>query len=87
MEFWHVYILYRNGTPVYVGCTANIDQRMRNHKKNKNFDSYDIFYSNGIKQRCLNIEKTLINFVIDHYPECYNKQKRCFVPYKGLTKI
>lgn len=36
-----IYRLYKNDTIVYVGKTNNIFSRINNHKKDKDFDTYD----------------------------------------------
>lgn len=34
-----VYILYRNGKPIYVGCTGNLKLRLNGHR-HRNFDKF-----------------------------------------------
>ena len=38
-NMWQVYVLYNNKIPGYVGCSFNLEQRVKKHKKDKIFNS------------------------------------------------
>ena len=58
----YVYILIKDKTPVYIGVTSNVSNRISKHKKTKDFDGYLIFYESESKQECLLIERSIIKF-------------------------
>jgi len=75
MDLFYVYVLVKNKVPVYAGLTQNITKRMQSHKKSgKQFDSYEILYQSGYKERALLVERSYIDFIRTFYLESYNKQ-------------
>jgi len=86
--YWEVYVLYSGKKPVYVGCSENLEKRISQHKKDKIFDSYRVFYMSGSKQAALRCERFITDFVIDNYDHLiYNKQKRSFIQNGQLIFI
>lgn len=59
---YSVYVLIKNGLPVYVGCSTNMVNRLRFHKINKDFDSHVIIESFKDKRHALAAERSIINF-------------------------
>jgi len=63
MSKYYIYVLLLNNNPVYVGLSTNVNNRISKHKKNKIFDSYVILRSFKDKERALNYEKGIIDFM------------------------
>jgi hypothetical protein len=82
--FYYVYALFYNEMPVYVGCTTDIENRIRAHKTGKKFDSYRIIYQNSNKGKALQFERACIVFLKVISDNHYNKQK-IWIP--GLNRI
>ena len=61
-RLYHVYILLQNSKIVYVGCTENVLNRLKNHKYNKEFNSYFVIYSSLYRDEALEMESKLIQF-------------------------
>lgn len=58
-----VYSLIKNNRCVYVGCTNNIFNRIRKHKKDKDFDNYIIISHHKVKKDALLAERSIIKFL------------------------
>ena len=58
-----VYALIKNKKPVYVGCTAKIDIRIKCHKRNKDFDSFVIIEKFDNKRDAYICERGIVKFV------------------------
>jgi len=70
----YIYILYKDGTPIYVGKTTNIKSRIQQHKNIKrDFDSYRIAFEYDYEVTANITEKVLISFLKDLYPNLLNK--------------
>lgn len=76
-----VYFLYRGLKLVYIGSSANIVQRIVNHTKDKEFDSYKFIEINGN----INILEVESGFIKKYQPE-YN-YIHTLKPNKKLSKI
>jgi hypothetical protein len=72
LVYHQVYILFKNETPIYVGCSNNIKARLRNHKKTKEFDSYSIVFSNAERCKSLDVERSLITAIKYINPKSLN---------------
>ncbi len=70
--FNEVYVLYKNGNPVYCGCTMNIAKRIKAHRWQKDFDSYRIVYASLDREKALQVESGIIKFVMAHNSDGYN---------------
>lgn len=62
MKKYSVYVLIKDGLPVYVGCSTNVFLRAKSHKKTKVFDSYYIIESFKNKKEALAAERCIIHF-------------------------
>lgn len=58
-----LYVLIKNDNPIYVGVTRNIKQRLKQHKKIKNFDSYLIIKKYEKKEDALLSENAIIRYL------------------------
>lgn len=59
---WSVYILMDSDSIIYIGCTNNIKRRIWQHKSNRDFDSYVIYYSSSDKFKAEMMERRTIGF-------------------------
>ena len=64
-----IYILYKYDYVVYVGESGNINSRLGDHTKQKDFHSYRILKCNNIK-----IRKKWEKYLINSFQPMYNKQ-------------
>ena len=62
MKKYSVYVLIRDGLPVYVGCSCDICKRLKYHEKHKEFDSYYIIETFKNKKEALAAERSIIHF-------------------------
>jgi predicted GIY-YIG superfamily endonuclease len=60
---YKVYVLIKNDNPIYVGVTTNIKQRIENHKRTKDFDSYVIIKKYDDKKEALAAECGIIRYL------------------------
>lgn len=60
---YKVYVLIKNDNPIYVGVTTNIKQRIENHKRTKDFDSYIIIKKYDDKKESLAAECGIIRYL------------------------
>lgn len=56
---YDIYFLLKDSCVIYIGCSSSINNRIQNHKANKDFDSYIIVDSYENKQVALNEERKL----------------------------
>ena len=66
-----VYMLIDHGEIVYIGQSANIQQRINSHKKDKQFDDVRIIDCNKIDRRI--VERDLIHKHSPKYNKCQHK--------------
>ena len=62
-QSYKVYVLIKNDNPIYVGVTTNIKQRIENHKRIKDFDSYIIIKKYDDKKEALAAECGIIRYL------------------------
>jgi len=61
---YKLYALVKNGVPIYVGCTVNVQLRINQHKSSdKVFDSYVIVKSYDNKKDALIAENSIIRYL------------------------
>ena len=62
---WQLYVLVKSNskTPIYVGVTSSIEQRIRKHKLLKDFDSYYIIESFEDKKSAYSAERAIIKYL------------------------
>ena len=62
---YYLYVLYnqKSLTPVYIGLSSKLKQRVNRHKKDKIFDSVAVIDSYTSKKEGLTAERCLIKFV------------------------
>lgn len=63
VKMYSVYILYKNGKAVYIGCSKNVKRRLYKHRENKDFDGHIILKRYKTKDLALNAENSLISFL------------------------
>lgn len=85
--FHSVYVLYKKNTPVYVGVTKDLDNRMKSHKLNKDFDSYSVVFNHSSRKEALKVERSLITAVRFINPESLNKTNVLDLRAKELTNF
>ncbi len=54
---YSVYVLIKNNTVIYIGCTTNLKSRMNGHKRVRDFDSYSEVYYTYKKTDALQFER------------------------------
>lgn len=59
VDRYNVYILFKDNEPIYVGCSKDVENRLKNHV-DKGFDSFMIYDSFFNKQEALNRERKVI---------------------------
>lgn len=59
---YSVYVLIKNGLPVYVGCSLNVNNRLSYHKKHKDFDTHTVIEAFVDKKQALAAERSIIKF-------------------------
>lgn len=71
---YSVYILYKNGLPIYVGKSTDIKKRMSQHKSIKrDFDSYSVPFTSYMENVANIMEQTLISYIKSIHPLLENK--------------
>lgn len=72
---WKVYALCRNKNCIYVGCTSNLKNRLKQHKSNKNFESYIVLSKHNNRKDALLAERSIIKFLsVFGSDEIYNSK-------------
>jgi predicted GIY-YIG superfamily endonuclease len=61
----YLYVLYNKdkGTPVYIGVTQSLKQRVLRHEQSKDFDGVIILETFNSKKEALTAERSLIKFL------------------------
>lgn len=73
-RIFYVYVLFKDNTPIYVGKTTNIKQRIASHiSTGRKFDSYQVAFDCVGYSTCNIVEKTLISYLKFLYPALENK--------------
>ena len=62
MNKYSVYVLIKEGSPIYVGCTMDIKRRVSQHRVVKSFDTYKIVKSYDNKQDADNAENAILRY-------------------------
>lgn len=62
-SYHSIYVLTKNGKAVYIGCAVNVKRRINEHKKTKEFDSFQILKHYKSKEQALIAENALITFL------------------------
>jgi hypothetical protein len=61
---YSVYVLVNNQTPIYVGCTSDIEVRISSHRRtNKDFTDYVIVKTYDTKKDALIAENSIIRYL------------------------
>lgn len=60
---YSVYLLIKDGNPIYVGCTSKLTQRQKAHEKTKVFDSVVVLKMYKRKEDALIAENAIIRFI------------------------
>ena len=79
-----VYLLLKNGKPVYVGCTCNLNNRLSKHKQNKDFDSHYKLKTYNTKKEALCAENSLIRFISVFGGDQWLNSKDCLLELDGF---
>lgn len=60
---YSVYALVKDDICVYVGCTSNLKNRLKNHKQSKDFNKHIVIEYFDNKNEALLAEKSIIKFL------------------------
>ena len=72
---YSVYVLFYEDKPIYVGCTSDIENRLRQHRSTKIFNEYQIIYSDMDKSKAYKFESICILF-LNSINDCKTFNKR-----------
>ena len=59
---YFVYILVKENTPIYIGCSESLDTRIPTHRKTKDFDSVIVAGAYSTRSTALFHEKCIIEY-------------------------
>lgn len=62
-DFYKLYVLWLNEKAIYVGVTTNINNRIRSHRLDKNFNKYSIIEMFENKKEAYSAERCIIKFM------------------------
>lgn len=77
---YKVYVLIKDKQPVYIGCTSNLENRLKAHSRIKVFDSYIVIKTFDNKEDALICENGIIRFV-----SAFKGEKICNGLYMDLV--
>jgi len=60
---YHVYILIKDGKAVYIGCSGNMQKRINQHRRVKDFDKFTTLKTYKTKKEALIAENAIIRFL------------------------
>lgn len=60
---YDVYFLLKNDNVIYIGCSSNVENRIKQHKKIRDFDSYFIYMWFTNKEQALICERMCIKLL------------------------
>jgi hypothetical protein len=81
---YDVYLLFKKGKPVYVGCSCNLNRRLSRHKLTKDFDSSYILKSYKTRKEALIAENSIIRFISLFGGKEWLNSKDIILQYDGL---
>lgn len=81
-----VYLLIKDGNPIYVGCSSNVISRIRSHRfKGKEFDKYIILKVYDSKRDALLAENAIIHFISLYGSENWLNAKYLSLAFQGMA--
>jgi len=80
---YSVYLLIKDGNPIYVGCTNNLHTRRKAHEKTKVFDSVVVLKMYKRKEDALIAENAMIRFISLFGGDEWVNGKHLELVYKG----
>lgn len=85
---YDIYFLFKNNVIIYIGLTSNIERRLLEHKKTRDFDSYMIWWSETNRMKAQEMERNCI-ILLGNFPNSRleNKLNNQGLKYREIIKM